>query len=340
MKRFALFFALIICVLSVFGCSERGDDTVTAEAGYNFRTVFNITEYDGNLYYAVWSEQNAGGSAIYKRSTPDSAEQLVYSSDEGIYGGSLCIYDDIMYFVENGKLVSVDTDGKMYAVIADDFASCRYMNGWLYGMDTELNTLRRVRPDGNDLEEVIETCGYPSMPGISGGKIYYSEDESLYCKDPDTGKTEKIRTLDENISTSHFCIYKERIYYILCVGKGRGGCAELHSCKLSGRDDRVIADGVQGYSIKDDTIYFATENGIYTTGTRKASKLCELIRFEDPIVSVSLYIESVVMVSDAFAYYTYDTKAAPSSISVDARLLYFVTSEGNKYLLGYKTGIC
>ena len=181
----------------------------------------------------------------------------------GGQGGSASPYQDAN--LNNGGFFAYD-DSRLY-FIAD------------YSEDDKKKSLYATDYSGNQKTLLASATDIIRIRAIDG-KLYYQESNDLYSIGEMTTDGKDKRTIVEfehiaekyNVANGH-------LYYLTD--------SKLHVCSLSGENDRILAENARAFVLHGDSVYYATEDEIYSLDLKNDQKapLCKASKASDLVIA-------------------------------------------------------
>ncbi len=181
----------------------------------------------------------------------------------GDQGGSASPYQDAN--LNNGGFFAYD-DSRLY-FIAD------------YNESDTKKSLYSTDYSGNQKTLLASATDIIRIRAIDG-KLYYQESNDLYSIGEMTtdGKNKRTIVEFEHIAEKYDAA-NGHLYYLTD--------SNLHVCSLSGENDRILAENARAFVLHGDSVYYATEDEIYSFDLKNDQKapLCKASKASDLVIA-------------------------------------------------------
>lgn len=181
----------------------------------------------------------------------------------GGQGGSASPYQDAN--LNNGGFFAYD-DSRLY-FIAD------------YNESDTKKSLYSTDYSGNQKTLLASATDIIRIRAIDG-KLYYQESNDLYSIGEMTtdGKNKRTIVEFEHIAEK-YNVANGQLYYLTD--------SKLHVCSLSGENDRILAENARAFVLYGDSVYYATEDEIYSFDLKNDQKapLCKASKASDLVIA-------------------------------------------------------
>lgn len=181
----------------------------------------------------------------------------------GGQGGSASPYQDAN--LNNGGFFAYD-DSRLY-FIAD------------YNESDTKKSLYSTDYSGNQKTLLASATDIIRIRAIDG-KLYYQESNDLYSIGEMTtdGKNKRTIVEFEHIAEK-YNVANGQLYYLTD--------SKLHVCSLSGENDRILAENARAFVLHGDSVYYATEDEIYSFDLKNDQKapLCKASKASDLVIA-------------------------------------------------------
>lgn len=181
----------------------------------------------------------------------------------GGQGGSASPYQDAN--LNNGGFFAYD-DSRLY-FIAD------------YNESDTKKSLYSTDYSGNQKTLLASATDIIRIRAIDG-KLYYQESNDLYSIGEMTtdGKNKRTIVEFEHIAEKYDAA-NGHLYYLTD--------SNLHVCSLSGENDRILAENARAFVLHGDSVYYATEDDIYSFDLKNDQKapLCKASKASDLVIA-------------------------------------------------------